>query len=232
MKNIYLASILLAFCLHTQSLWAQKPVRLSKNTFGAIEARHIGPATMSGRITSLDALASDPRVLWVGAAGGGVWKSENGGTTFEPVFDKYIQSIGSICIDQQHPDTVWVGTGEPWTRNSTSVGEGIYKTTNGGKSWEKILYLSEEVGFSDIEFMFFEDYQEIQLSDFQICSQDRVNIFNRSKTSKSNLRKYWEENIEERSPFMTIFDILILIDSLIFDAEFQKSKRRKSSQWH
>lgn len=124
--------------LSTETLHAQKPVRLSKNTFGAIEARHIGPANMSGRITTIDALHADRRVLWVGAAGGGVWKSENAGTTFESVFDKHTQAIGNICIDQNHPDTVWVGTGEPWTRNSTSVGDGIYKTTNGGEKWKNM----------------------------------------------------------------------------------------------
>jgi photosystem II stability/assembly factor-like uncharacterized protein len=61
---------------------------------------------------------------------------ENQGVTFKSVFDEHTQSIGSICIDQQHPDTVWVGTGEPWTRNSTSVGTGIYRTVNGGEKWE------------------------------------------------------------------------------------------------
>lgn len=142
MKNSYIVSLFLFSLFYSPHVFAQKPVKLSKNTFGAIEARHIGPASMSGRITTIDALTSDPRVVWVGAAGGGVWKSTNAGTTFEPVFDKYIQAIGSICIDQQHPDTVWVGTGEPWTRNSTSVGEGIFKTTNGGESW-KMMGLKE-----------------------------------------------------------------------------------------
>jgi len=59
--------------------------------------------------------------------GGGVWKSTTAGTTFKPVFDKYTQSMGAIAVDQAHPDAVWVGTGEPWVRNSTSVGTGIYK---------------------------------------------------------------------------------------------------------
>jgi photosystem II stability/assembly factor-like uncharacterized protein len=77
-------------------------------------------------------------MLYVGAASGGLWKSRNYGTTFKPVFDKYNQSIGAITIDQNHPDTVWVGTGEVWVRNSTSVGDGIYKTLNAGDTWQNM----------------------------------------------------------------------------------------------
>jgi photosystem II stability/assembly factor-like uncharacterized protein len=115
---------------------AQTTVKLDSNSFGAIEARHIGPGTTSGRIAAIDGVASDPRILYVGSAGGGVWKSINSGTTFKPVFDKYTQSIGAVTVDQAHPDTVWVGTGESWTRNSTSVGTGVYKTTDAGDTWK------------------------------------------------------------------------------------------------
>ncbi|MCK7537189.1 MAG: hypothetical protein MZV63_42595 [Marinilabiliales bacterium] len=105
-------------------------------TFGDITGRQIGPARMSGRISCIDAEKNNPDVVWVGAAGGGVWKSINRGTIFKSVFDDYPQSIGTIAIDQNHPDTVWVGTGEVWTRNSVSIGTGIYKTTDGGAKWE------------------------------------------------------------------------------------------------
>ena len=111
-------------------------VKVDAGTFGAIEARSIGPATMSGRISAIDAVASQPRIIYVGAASGGLWKSVNSGTTFKPVFDKYTQSIGAIAVDQNHPDTVWVGTGESDTRNSVSVGTGIYKTMDGGENWQ------------------------------------------------------------------------------------------------
>ncbi|HET6266292.1 MAG TPA: glycosyl hydrolase [Acidobacteriota bacterium] len=110
-------------------------VKVDSNTFGAITARSIGPAKMSGRIEAIDAVASDPKIVYVGAASGGVWKSINGGTTFKPIFDKYTQSIGAVTVDQAHPDTVWVGTGESDTRNSSSVGTGIYKSTDAGESW-------------------------------------------------------------------------------------------------
>jgi len=111
-------------------------VKIDSTTFGALEARAIGPAAMSGRIAAIDGKPRDGRIIYVGAAGGGLWKSTNGGTTFKPVFDKYNQSIGAIAVDPSNPETVWIGTGEPWVRNSVSVGSGIYKTTDGGENWQ------------------------------------------------------------------------------------------------
>jgi photosystem II stability/assembly factor-like uncharacterized protein len=113
-------------------------VKVDSNTFGALTARPIGPASMSGRIAAIDVVNNNPRTLYVGAGGGGLWKSINGGLTFKPVFDKHTQSIGAIAIDQSKPDTVWVGTGEAWTRNSVSVGTGVYKTTDGGENWTSL----------------------------------------------------------------------------------------------
>jgi len=121
--------------------------QVTEATFGDIEGRQIGPARMSGRISCIDAENKNPNILWVGAAGGGVWKSINQGTTFKSVFDEYSQSIGTIAIDQHNPDTVWVGTGEVWVRNSVSIGTGIYRTKNGGEKWEFMgLPKSEHIG--------------------------------------------------------------------------------------
>jgi len=121
--------------------------QVTEATFGDISGRQIGPARMSGRISCIDAETGNPDVVWVGAAGGGVWKSINRGTTFKSVFDEYPQSAGTIAIDQNHPDTVWVGTGEVWTRNSVSIGTGIYKTTDGGAKWDYMgLPGSERIG--------------------------------------------------------------------------------------
>jgi len=111
-------------------------VKVDSETFGGLAARAIGPAVMGGRIAAIDAYTGDKVTVYVGAAGGGVWKSENGGLTFKPVFDDYAQSIGAIRIDPSHPSTVWVGTGESWVRNSVSVGNGVYKTTDGGDDWQ------------------------------------------------------------------------------------------------
>ena len=119
-------------------------VAIDANTFGSIEARDIGPATMSGRIMAIEGVESDPRIIYVGSASGGLWKSINGGVKFKPVFDKYAMSISAIAIDQARPDTVWVGTGETCVRNSVTVGTGLYKTTDGGDNW--VL-----VGFKDSE---------------------------------------------------------------------------------
>ena len=101
--------------------------------------RNIGPAGMSGRITAIDAVVADPNTIYLGAASGGVWKTVNQGASWEAVFEEQpILNIGSIAIQQSNPSTVWVGTGEGNPRNSISLGEGMYKTIDGGKSWKKM----------------------------------------------------------------------------------------------
>ncbi len=111
--------------------------RVDSETTAGIAARNIGSAEMSGRIAALAAVQDGDRLtVYVGAASGGVWKSMNGGTTYKPVFDKEtVQSIGAITIDPTNSKVIWVGTGEAWIRNSVSVGDGIYKSTDGGETW-------------------------------------------------------------------------------------------------
>lgn len=135
MKRMVLMAVLISAMLPFGL--SQNQVKIDKNTFGELRARSIGPAVMSGRVAAIDAVNSDPRIMYVGSAGGGIWKTTNAGTTYKPVFEKEIQAIGAVTIDQAHPDTVWVGTGEPWTRNSVSIGDGVYVTYNGGKEWKK-----------------------------------------------------------------------------------------------
>jgi len=104
--------------------------------FSALRARSIGPAGMSGRIAAIDAVEADPNVIFVGAATGGLWKSVNGGQTWESLFDEErVLGIGSVAVFQPNPDIVWVGTGEGNPRNSAGVGAGIYKSLDGGRSW-------------------------------------------------------------------------------------------------
>ena len=95
---------------------------------------------MGGRIADIAAVHEGQRLtIYVGSASGGVWKSVDGGTTFKPIFDKQPSlSIGSIAIDPSNPQTVWVGTGESWVRNSVSVGTGIYRSRDGGENWEHL----------------------------------------------------------------------------------------------
>jgi photosystem II stability/assembly factor-like uncharacterized protein len=119
--------------------------------FGDLRARHIGPALMSGRVTDITGHPSKSRILYVGAAGGGVWRTNDGGITFEPLFDDHPQSIGAVAVDPQQPDQVlWVGTGEIWTRNSVSVGKGLYKSTDGGRNW-KLMGLEDSERISSIQ---------------------------------------------------------------------------------
>ncbi|MFN0014792.1 MAG: WD40/YVTN/BNR-like repeat-containing protein [Saprospiraceae bacterium] len=120
--------------------------KLTSATFGAIEARNIGPAVMSGRITAIEGVNNNPKVLYVGTAGGGVWKTTTAGVLFEPIFDKHPQSIGALAVDQSRPDVVWVGTGESNMRNSVAIGLGIYRTTDGGRNWSRMgLEKSEHI---------------------------------------------------------------------------------------
>ncbi|HMY75284.1 MAG TPA: hypothetical protein PLQ88_25925, partial [Blastocatellia bacterium] len=98
--------------------------------------RSIGPASMGGRIDDIEAVESNPFVYYVGYATGGLWKTVNNGTTFEPIFDTYsTASIGDVAICQSNPDIIWVGTGEANNRQSSTFGDGIYKSTDGGKSF-------------------------------------------------------------------------------------------------
>ncbi|MCF6294438.1 MAG: hypothetical protein L3J25_01960 [Flavobacteriaceae bacterium] len=121
-----------------------KPI-IAKDLFGDLSARHIGPALMSGRINDMEVHPTNPRIIYAGTAGGGVWKSNNAGTTFNPIFDDYCQSIGAVEIDPNNPDKViYVGTGETWTRNSVSVGDGLYKSTDGGTNWKKLGFDKSE----------------------------------------------------------------------------------------
>ena len=103
--------------------------------------RNIGSATMSGRIAAVAGRQEkDGKItLLIGSASGGVWKSEDGGTTFKPVFDKEpVKSIGAVAFDPTDKDIYWVGTGESWTRNSVSVGDGVYKSSDAGETWTRM----------------------------------------------------------------------------------------------
>ena len=135
--------------LSISASYAQDKIILKgKELFGDLEARHIGPALMSGRTTDLALHPTNNKVAYVATAGGGVWKSSDGGATFAPIFDEQIQSVGCVAIDPSKPDqNIWAGTGEVWTRNSVSMGDGIYKSTDGGQNWKNMgLPKSDRIG--------------------------------------------------------------------------------------
>jgi len=99
--------------------------------------RSIGPAVMSGRVDDIEIVESNPSIIYVGYATGGVWKSTNNGTTWASLFDTYpVSSVGDIGLSQSDPDVVYIGTGEPNNRQSSSFGAGVYKTADGGKKFE------------------------------------------------------------------------------------------------
>ncbi len=132
--RILFLPILLTCSLHVSA----QTIPLDKY-FKNFKPRCIGPSGMSGRITAIDALWEKPNHIYIGAASGGVWKTENGGTSWTPLFDDQpTQNIGSIAIQQSNPSVIWVGTGEGNPRNSVNIGEGIYKTLDGGKTWKRM----------------------------------------------------------------------------------------------
>lgn len=106
------------------------------DVFSGLKARSIGPSGMSGRVAAVDVALPDRRVIYVGAATGGVWKSTDRGTTWQPVFDDQpVHAIGAIAVSRSNPSVVWVGTGEGNVRNSASVGNGIYRSLDAGRTW-------------------------------------------------------------------------------------------------
>src|SRR5262245_33687964 len=122
MKKYQIALLLfsiLATCIFAQTSTERKPAsgaRFDTGVISGLGMRNIGPSVPSGRVAAVAAVNTGGKtLLYVGAASGGVWKSEDGGTNLKPVFDKEsVQSIGAVTIDPKNPKTVWVGTGESW----------------------------------------------------------------------------------------------------------------------
>ncbi|EDP70896.1 glycosyl hydrolase, BNR repeat [Flavobacteriales bacterium ALC-1] len=144
MKKITILFVM-CLCFSAFNVQAQESKINGEAIFGDLSARHIGPALMSGRINDMETHPTNPRIIYAGTAGGGVWKSNDAGTTFNPIFDEYCQSIGAVEVDPNSPDNIiWVGTGETWTRNSVSIGDGLYKSTDGGANWKKYGFEKSE----------------------------------------------------------------------------------------
>jgi photosystem II stability/assembly factor-like uncharacterized protein len=126
--RLLIPSLLLFFVLHEGAV-ARPELQ--------VPLRSIGPAGMSGRITAIEVLSSDKDVWYIGSASGGLWKTRNAGISFAPIFDgQSVQSIGAVALAPSNPEVVYVGTGEGNPRNSQSSGNGLYKSYDGGKSWQ------------------------------------------------------------------------------------------------
>ena len=132
MKHLFY--FLFLFCAITSFAQEISPEWLTKTP-----ARNIGPGGMSGRVTTIDVVNNAPDIIYVGTASGGVWKSMSGGIDWTPIFnDQLTASIGALAIQQSNPDVIWVGTGEGNPRNSLNGGYGIYKSLDGGKTWQSM----------------------------------------------------------------------------------------------
>ena len=143
------AVVLFLFTLHGMAgkEKAAKKDKMSAGTFSGLKFRSIGPALMSGRISDIAIHPQDRSTWYIAVGSGGVWKTVNSGTTWTPIFDNQPSySIGCLTIDPNHPDVVWVGTGENVSGRHVGYGDGIYKSLNGGRTWENMgLKYSEHI---------------------------------------------------------------------------------------
>ena len=131
LRRTLIAVLALALWLPLHAAYGQQT---KKDVLGAVRFRHIGP--IGNRLTSVVGIPGQPNIYYVGAASGGIWKTTDGGIHWAPVFDDHpVSSIGALAIAPSDPNIVWAGTGEPWIRSHISVGEGIYKSTDAGKTW-------------------------------------------------------------------------------------------------
>ena len=135
-RTLLFSGVLLTLLVGTGAALGQS---LDVEKLSAMEARSIGPAGMSGRVTAIDARADEPDVIYAGTASGGLWRSNDGGIHWTPLFDDQpATSIGAVAVNQDNPDVIWVGTGEGNPRNSKNPGTGLYKSIDGGETWTRL----------------------------------------------------------------------------------------------
>ncbi len=136
-RCIVLLAVLLLGSFSLAEVIPAKPADPLSGLFQSLRWRQIGPASFGGRIDDIEAVAGDPKIIFIGAASGGIFKSVNNGLTWKPVFDEegVSLSIGDLAIAPSDPNIVWTGTGEPNSRQSSSWGDGVYKSLDGGETW-------------------------------------------------------------------------------------------------
>ena len=126
----------------------KKETKYKSSTFNGLKFRNIGPALTSGRIADIAVNPKNTSEYYIAVASGGVWKTTNAGTTYQPIFDNEgSYSIGCITIDPNNENVIWVGTGENNNQRSVAYGDGVYKSEDGGSSWKNVgLKTSEHIG--------------------------------------------------------------------------------------
>src|SRR5216117_1560057 len=147
--RVVLVTALLPFALHAQggrrpSRPARQPAaataaapQIDSATFSQLRYRYIGP--VGNRVATVAGVVGDASTYYAGAASGGVWKTTDGGIHWQPIFDDQpVQSIGALAVAPSDPNVVWAGTGEAWIRSHISIGEGIFKSTDAGKTWTRM----------------------------------------------------------------------------------------------
>src|SRR3982751_2179091 len=136
LRATFVASVCAVVLLATSRLVAQS---IPADAFSGLKARSIGPAVASGRVMSIAVDRSNKAVIYIGSASGGVWKTVNGGASWQPIFDTQGSfSIGWVTIDAKRPNVVWVGTGERNSQRSVAYGDGVYKSEDSGRSWTNV----------------------------------------------------------------------------------------------
>ena len=131
-------SLIFSFICLFQNGYSQDAKKIGK-LFEKLSWRCVGPAVMGGRTVDIEAVEKKPWIIYAAIGPSGVWKSENNGITWKPVFHKQkTVSVGDIAISQSHPNIIWVGTGEATCQNSVTIGDGLYKSTDGGKTWKNM----------------------------------------------------------------------------------------------
>lgn len=126
-------------CLLIIALLSFSVLAQEAKQFERLEWRSIGPAIFDGRVADVEGIPGNPNVVYVASASGGLWKTVNGGITWKPIFERQgTISLGDIAIDPRNPEVIWAGTGEGNPRNSVSFGDGVYKSNDGGKTWQHL----------------------------------------------------------------------------------------------
>src|SRR5262249_29476086 len=133
---------LVALLLAVLPVLAQTPAPITRSMFNGLQWRSIGPAATGGRIADLAVSQTPgrPEEIYVATTTGGIFKSVNGGVSFSPICDQAggMMSIGAVAVAPSNPSVVWAGTGEADNRQSSSWGNGVYKSTDGGRTWQKM----------------------------------------------------------------------------------------------